>query len=61
MKILTEDEYASYIDTKDTPILEPRPSVLTDDITDPIIPVIMFYAEKSLAIPSLALSNTPAS
>ena len=43
--------YVGSIDIEDAPTIEPRPSVLTDKVTNPFVPLLMFYAEKALDFP----------
>ena len=53
IKELMDDKNVRQINMEDTPILEPRPSVLTDDVRDPFTELLMFYAEKSLQFPTM--------
>ena len=53
IKELMDDKNVGQINMEDTPILEPRPSVLTDDVRDPFTELLMFYAEKSLQFPTM--------
>ena len=53
IKELMEDDNIDQIYTDDTPILEPRPSILTDENRDPLTELLMFYAEKALDFPIL--------
>lgn len=57
IKELMNDNNVGQINMEDTPILEPRPSVLTDDVRDPFTELLMFYAEKSLQFPTMTGSQ----
>ena len=57
IKELMDDDNVGQINMEDTPILEPRPSVLSDDVRNPFTELLMFYAEKSLQYPTMTGSQ----
>ena len=49
IKELSNDEYISEIDSKDTPLIDQ--SISNIETTNPFIPLLMFYSEKALEFP----------